>query len=220
MTEGRDYRSPNMSDTPGKTMWGPEQMQWIKRTLLDSDATFKILISPTPMVGPDDIYRAEFGGTVQGARGRGQVVRDTLPDAAQGQDELKRDNMTNPKGFRRERDEFFQWLRDNGLLKKNFYIICGDRHWQYHSIDPSGVEEFSTGAIVDQNARLGRKPGDPLGNDPKALIKQPYTNETPYGGFLKFTLQPGARPKALFRFYNVNGVEQYAVEKEAAAPAR
>ena len=220
MTEGRDYRSANMSDAPDKTMWGPEQTQWLKRTLLESDATFKILISPTPMVGPDDINRAEFGGTVQGARGRGEVARGALADAVQGQDELKRDNMTNPKGFRRERDEFFKWLRDNGLLKKNFYIICGDRHWQYYSIDPSGVEEFSTGAIINENARLGRKPGDPLGNDPKALIKQPYTNETPAGGFLKFTLQPGPRPKALFRFYNVAGVEQYSVEKEATLAAR
>ncbi len=215
MTEGRDYRSPNMSTEPGKTMWGAEQVAWLKRTLLESDATFKILISPTPMVGPDDINRAEFGGTVQGARGRAQVVRETLPDAVQGQDELKRDNMTNPGGFAKERDEFFAWLRQNRILGNNFYIICGDRHWQYYSIDPTGVEEFSTGAIVNENARLGRAPGDPLGNDPEGLIKQPYTNKQPIGGFLKFTLQPGDKPKALFRWYDDHGVEQYSVVKEA-----
>jgi alkaline phosphatase D len=54
MTEGRDYRSPNtMEDGPGKTIWGAEQMAWFKRTVEASDATFKILVSPSPIVGPD-----------------------------------------------------------------------------------------------------------------------------------------------------------------------
>ncbi|MDP7337981.1 MAG: alkaline phosphatase D family protein, partial [Vicinamibacterales bacterium] len=54
LTEGRDYRSPNMAPAgPDKTLWGAEQLAWLKRTLLESDATFKILISPTPMIGPD-----------------------------------------------------------------------------------------------------------------------------------------------------------------------
>jgi alkaline phosphatase/alkaline phosphatase D len=221
MTEGRDYRSPNMAAPEGKTMWGAEQVAWLKRTLLESDATFKILISPTPMVGPDDINRIEFMGNARGGRGRGAgagtaPVRDTpVPDAARNVDELKRDNMTNPGGFKGERDEFFAWLHQNRILGNNFYIICGDRHWQYYSIHPTGIEEFSTGAIVNENARLGRAPGDPLGNDPKGLIKQPYTNKTPMGGFFKFTLQPGDKPKALFRWYDDHGVEQYSVVKEA-----
>jgi alkaline phosphatase D len=237
MTEGRDYRSPNMSNAADKTMWGAEQRQWLQRTLLESDATFKILISPTPMVGPDDINRIEFmGGAGRGARGargaagargsRGTDLGDgrgfeqqPLAAAVQGQDELKRDNMTNPGGFRSERDQFFTFLRESGLLKKNFYVICGDRHWQYYSIDPTGVEEFSTGAIIDENSRLGRAPGDPLGNDPKGLIKQPYTNKEPSGGFLKVTVQSGAKPTAVFRFYDDHGVEQYAVTKEAAGAA-
>jgi alkaline phosphatase/alkaline phosphatase D len=229
MTEGRDYRSANMSADPNKTLWGAEQLAWLKQTLLESDATFKILISPTPMVGPDDLERSEFGGTAQGGRGRGRGIQPGAQDSAaaaarrrdlavrlEGQDELKRDNMTNPAGFRRERDQFFAWLRDNGMLKKNFYVICGDRHWQYYSIDPSGVEEFSTGAIIDENSRMGRAPGDPFGNDPKSLIKQPYTSKEPSGGFLKVTVRPGpANPTAFFGFYDEHGVELYSVKKEA-----
>lgn len=54
MVEGRDYRSPNPDpDGPDKTIWGAEQMIWFKRTVGESNATFKVLISPTPIVGPD-----------------------------------------------------------------------------------------------------------------------------------------------------------------------
>ena len=54
LVEGRDYRSPNdMRDGPEKTIWGPEQKAWFKRTVDESDAAFRVLISPTPLVGPD-----------------------------------------------------------------------------------------------------------------------------------------------------------------------
>ena len=54
LVEGRDYRSPNTQrDGPNKTIWGKEQMAWFKRTVKASNATFKLLISPTPVIGPD-----------------------------------------------------------------------------------------------------------------------------------------------------------------------
>jgi alkaline phosphatase D len=54
LVEGRDFRSPNrMPDGPGKSIWGRTQMEWFKRTVEASDAAVKILISPTPVVGPD-----------------------------------------------------------------------------------------------------------------------------------------------------------------------
>lgn len=54
MVEGRDFRSPNrVPDGPDKTIWGKEQKQWFFDTVTASDATFRILISPTPIVGPD-----------------------------------------------------------------------------------------------------------------------------------------------------------------------
>jgi alkaline phosphatase D len=54
LVEGRDFRSPNdMADGPDKTIWGAEQKEWFKRTVSESDATFRLLISPTPIVGPD-----------------------------------------------------------------------------------------------------------------------------------------------------------------------
>ena len=50
----REYRKPNeMPDGPDKTIWGREQMEWFMKTYEASDATFKVLISPTPIIGPD-----------------------------------------------------------------------------------------------------------------------------------------------------------------------
>lgn len=54
MLEGRDFRSPNnMPDGPDKTLLGAEQKKWLFETMRASDAAFRILISPTPIVGPD-----------------------------------------------------------------------------------------------------------------------------------------------------------------------
>lgn len=185
LVEGRDYRSPNrMPDGPDKTLWGAEQLAWLKRTLLESDATFKLLISPTPLVGPDDAYKI--------------------------------DNHTNHQGFRTEGRAFFQWIVDQKLHERGFYTVCGDRHWQYHSRDPLGIEEFSCGALVDENSRLGRKPGDPKSTDPDAEIKQFYTQSEASGGFLRITVGPAKEAgtgEARFTFLDDRGEVLYQTEK-------
>ncbi|ODT99542.1 MAG: hypothetical protein ABS79_04350 [Planctomycetes bacterium SCN 63-9] len=124
-TDGRDFRSPNdIPDGPEKTIWGAEQKDWFKRTVAESDATWKVLVSPTPLVGPD--------------RSR------------------KHDNHAN-QGFRHEGDEIRGWLSKN--VPDNFFVICGDRHWQYHSVHPqTGLHEFSVGAASDEHA--GGTPGE------------------------------------------------------------
>lgn len=75
MVEGRDFRSPNdMEDGPEKTIWGAEQFDWLRRTMEESDATFRVLISPTPIVGPDRVRKndnhANAGFTYEGERVR------------------------------------------------------------------------------------------------------------------------------------------------------
>ena len=189
LTENRMLRSPNaMPDGPEKTIWGAEQKRWLKETLAASDATFKLLISPTPMVGPDDLR--------------------------------KTDNHTNIGGFRHERDEIFAWLKESGVAGQGFYILCGDRHWQYHAIDPSGIEEFSCGALVDANSRLGRKPGDPKGTDPEGLIKHVYYQDPRSGGFLQIESNPAHQSdpaKLSFIFHDERGNVLYRDEKSADA---
>ena len=60
LMEGRDFRSANdMPDGPDKTIWGNRQKDWFFETVQNSDATFRILISPTPIVGPDQDDKAD-----------------------------------------------------------------------------------------------------------------------------------------------------------------
>ena len=54
-------------------------------------------------------------------------------------------------------------------------------------VHPSGVEEFSCGALNDENSRLSVAPGDKNGSDPQSLVRQLYTSPTPNGGYLQVT---------------------------------
>ncbi|MFT5471390.1 MAG: alkaline phosphatase D [Verrucomicrobiales bacterium] len=178
LTEGRDHRSPNqMPDGPDKSLWGKTQREWLQRTLRESDAKWKILISPTPMVGPD------------GAR--------------------KRDSHANLGGFQHEANAFFAWLKENDI--GGFFTVCGDRHWQFHSIHPLGVEEFGCGALNDENSILGHAPGDPRSTDPDARIKQPFKYAEPTGGFLHLLSRNDGTLRIEFR--DDTGEVLHAVEK-------
>ncbi len=162
LPEGRDFRSPNnMPDGPEKTIWGEAQKQWLKRSILASDAAFRIMVSATPMVGPD------------------------RPN--------KRDNHANA-AFATEGDEFRRWVRDQGL--RNFFVVCGDRHWQYASVHPeTGLWEFSCGPASDEHA--GGTPGE----DPTY-----HRFHRVNGGFLSVTVtEVDGVPTCLFRHHDVDG---------------
>lgn len=165
-TDGRDFRSPNrMPDGPEKTIWGAEQKAWFQRTVAESDATWKLLISPTPLVGPD----------------------------RQG----KNDNHSNA-GFAHEGNELRAWLQAH--VPDNFFVICGDRHWQYHSVHPTtGVQEFSVGAA--SNSHAGGTPGEDQTYHRFHRVK---------GGFLSVELQVvGQSSQIAFQLRDVNGVVGY-----------
>ncbi len=124
LLEGRDFRSPNnMADGPDKTILGTQQRDWLLSTLDQSDATFKLILSPTPIVGPD---------------------RDN-----------KRDNHAN--------DTFAyegRLLREELSKRPGVIVFCGDRHWQYASVDAeTGLWEFGCGPGSEKH-QLGWKQGD------------------------------------------------------------
>lgn len=176
--EGRDFRSPNaMQDGPAKSIWGSEQREWLKGTLRASDATWKIIVTPTPMVGPD------------GNR--------------------KRDNHANLLGFRHEGEAFFAWMKEQGL--KNVVLLTGDRHWQYHSIHPSGYHEFACGSLHREIA-VGNppKPGDPNSTDPEGRVVQRFVASRQDGGFLRITV--GAIAGLKVEMFDQDGIVQYLHE--------
>jgi alkaline phosphatase D len=162
LTDGRDFRSPNnQADGKDKTIWGAKQKAWFFRTVKESKATWKVLISPTPLVGPDR--------------------------------KNKRDNHSN-EGFQHEGDEIRAWLKDN--VPDNFFVVCGDRHWQYHSIHPkTALHEFSVGAASDQHA--GGSPGED---------KKIHKFHRAKGGFLSVTVRTEKkRSTIVFELRDVSG---------------
>jgi len=161
LVEGRDFRSPNtMPDGPDKTIWGKEQKAWFKRTVQESDAAFRILISPTPLVGPDRTN--------------------------------KHDNHSNVN-FAHEGNE----LRGFISKQKNMYVICGDRHWQYVSVDAkTGVREYSCGPASNEHA-------GGWSND-KRFPEHRYLKVI--GGFLAVIVDRlEGKPTLTFRHYGVDG---------------
>jgi alkaline phosphatase D len=161
LMEGRDFRSSNkMPDSPEKSIWGKEQKAWFFKTVSESDATFKLLISPTPVVGPD----------------RGN----------------KNDNHAN-KGFKHEGDEIRKFI----AAQKNMFVACGDRHWQYVSVDAeTGVKEFSCGPTSDKHA-------NGWSND-QLLPEHRYLNVQ--GGFMTLTVERhDENPTLIARHYDVDG---------------
>jgi alkaline phosphatase D len=177
LPEGRDFRSPNdMPDGPGKTIWGAEQKTWLKQSLLASDAACKILVSPTPIVGPDRATKA--------------------------------DNHANV-AFGHEGNEFRAWAKEH--LPTGFFVVCGDRHWQYHSVDPAtGLDEFSCGPASDQHA--GGSPGE---------SKEYHRFHRVKGGFLSVTLLQAPHvngPQVRFRFHDVRGEVVYTYSVSIPRP--
>lgn len=181
LLEGRDYRSPNrMEDGPEKSLWGPVQREWLKTTLRESDATWKFIVTPDPMIGPDS--------------------------------NRKRDNHANPLGFHYEGARFFEWLVETKL--RNVILLCGDRHWQYHSIYPPGISEFSCGS-VNREIAVGNppRPGDPGSSDPERRVDQRYVTSKQDGGFLRASVDAGGRLKV--ELIDQEGVVQYTYGAEA-----
>ena len=172
LVEGREFRTPNtMKDGPEKTIWGKKQKQWFFDTVTASDATHKILLSATPVVGPDRIS--------------------------------KKDNHANAS-FATEGNEIRDFIRKQG----NMYIVCGDRHWQYASVDPrTGVREFSCGPATDKHAG-GYKQEDADPERHKFLLVK--------GGFLQVSVDAEAGG-LVFQHHAVDGTVRHR-ETFAAPP--
>lgn len=161
LLEGREYRSPNtMADGPQKTILGAAQKRWLKDSVARSTAKWKVIVTPTPWVGPD---RATKG-----------------------------DNYAN-QAFATEGNEMRAWASK----VKNLYMVTGDRHWQYHSVDPAtGLHEFSCGPASDEHA--GGTPGE---------NKEYHRFHRLKGGYAG--VEAAADGRLTLRLHDVNGAVVY-----------
>ncbi len=164
LPEGREFRSSNnMQDGPEKSILGKEQWTWLEETMKASDATFKLYISATPVVGPDR------GG--------------------------KNDNHAN-QGFYHDGERLRKFLNS----VPGCFVINGDRHWQYHSVDPeTGLNEFGCGPASDAHAQ-GWNPKDKRPEHRFLRVK---------GGFASIAVDS---KKAVFTHRDVDGKETYSTE--------
>ena len=78
ITEGRNYRSHNdMEDGPGKSIYGPDQKQWLFNTLKESNATFKVIINANSILGPDRNNKRDNYAN-EGYQTEGDEIREFL----------------------------------------------------------------------------------------------------------------------------------------------
>ena len=161
LMESREYRSANRSpDGPDKTIWGKAQKEWFFDTFANSDATFRIVINPNPIVGPDRVK--------------------------------KKDNHAN-SNFTYEGNELREFIGS----QKNAFILNGDRHWQYVSVDEkTGAREYSCGAGSDIHA----------GGFKQSLRSPKHRFLRIKGGFLSVTVERDSGiPRISLRHHDVHG---------------
>jgi alkaline phosphatase D len=105
----------------------------------------------------------------------------------------KRDNHAN-SGFQHEGRELRQFLAE----QKNMLVICGDRHWQYMSVEPKiELREFSSGPASDEHA--GGWSQEDYHPDRHRFLRVA-------GGFLSGTIAVGdAAPTLTMQFHDVDG---------------
>jgi len=112
------------------------------------------------------------------------------------------------KGFKHEGNEIRSFIGK----QKNMYVVCGDRHWQYVSVDPvTGVREYSCGPTSMKHAGGF---SDKQRSDMHRYLKI-------VGGFLAVQIERDAgKPVAIFRHYGVDGsvLNEDIVKAENANP--
>jgi alkaline phosphatase/alkaline phosphatase D len=135
------------------------------------------------------------------------------PDPMIGPDfASKSDNHANPNGFRYERDSFFQFVTESKLTDR-LTIICGDRHWPYHSVSRDGIHEFSTGTLTDGCEEFPLpKPGDLNSTDPGGEVDQRFLLPRPIASFIH-VVSPGDRRPIQLEIWSSQGDLIYSTSR-------
>lgn len=108
LLDAHSYRSlNNLPDTieNNKTLYGKEQLDWLRDNLLSSNSIWKVISTPVPITVPKCLYE---------------------PTDSDGCDNWATTNKTN-KTFVKERNEFLKFLDKNDV--KNVVFIATDVHF-------------------------------------------------------------------------------------------
>ena len=191
--EGRDYRSPNSdADGPEKTIWGETQKNWLKNTILESDATFRFIISPTPMIGPDDAYKSDNHVNQKGFR-------------------YERDEFF--KWLKENKIPINSLVFITGDRHWQYHSIDAKYAYSEFSTGPFVDANSRLGRNPGDP-----KSTDPEAN----LVIQAYTSNTPSGGFLYVKVEPEGNPwetaRATFEMRDEKGVILYSTFIDASLP--
>jgi alkaline phosphatase D len=185
-----NYRSRNdlPNTDPNKTLLGTEQLRWLEQSLLNSNATWKVVLNSVPL---------------------------TVPHCSDGGPYVPRgcDNWANEAGnsmtFSRERDEFLNFLSDHNI--KNVIFITTDIHYaanikfQSPQASPNATSltfyELVSGPI---SAEMGEDP-DPLDRTVNATYL--YALEEQTFNFGHYQIQRESDGKAHFKvqIYDIDG---------------
>ena len=150
------------------------------KSLAESDAVFKVLISPSPVVGS----------------GRGGGYNP--PPGSRS------DNHGYPP-FLEERKAFFDQIRESGV--KDVYFVCGDRHAKYHNRGKeSRIHEFCCGSLSVKHGARGNFWPDEDVSGLVDVLHDLDLNRT--GGFLCVDVDiadEARRPTIEFTFHDPDG---------------
>lgn len=184
LTEGRDHRNPNrMPDGPGKSLWGKTQVIWLKQSVLESDARFKVILNPTPLVGPDDAHKNDNHTNPGGFQFERDLWLAWLTD-----NEISPDRIFFVTG-----DRHWQYH---------------SQHWTgYHEFSSGTIDRSNA-----RTGRIPGDPHstDPVGQVTIHYIQD--TPDSVDGGFLMIEVQPGSdlnEPAIRFAHYNQAGQNLY-----------
>ncbi|HEX8914440.1 MAG TPA: hypothetical protein VF796_18980 [Humisphaera sp.] len=108
---------------------------------------------------------------------------------------------------RHEGDEIRAWLKAHA--PDDLFVVCGDRHWQYHSVHPeTGLHEFGTGPASDEHA--SGSPGEDRAWHRFHRVK---------GGFLSVAVSADGPTSTIpFEHHGVAGKVVYAHERSRRRP--
>jgi alkaline phosphatase D len=190
LLDAHSYRSRN--DLPNtyanKTLYGKEQLRWLEEGLLNSNATWKVVLNPVPITVPNC------------SKGSTYVPR--------GCDNWATSATDNIFSFSKERDEFLNFLVENNI--KNVLFLTTDVHYpaniriQTALPGPDGKKltlyESVSGPLSAETLKPGKL-------DPTIDARYMYVGEEEMFNFAYYKIQRESDGKVHFiaQIYNIDG---------------